>query len=186
MTLDAIDASYRSGRARVLAVLDGLPGDAANRKPAAGVWSAAEVVAHLNIIAADYLPALDRAVARARAGDATGDQPLGLVGRLYAWGVGPDGFEMKTFASMAPPASGPAASALDIADVRSTFGADMTRLTDLVALARHRAPMRVGLPEFPVVRIRVVAVLAGLAAHVHRHAGQMERRAALRTGSPAR
>ena len=179
MTLDALDASYRSGRARVLAVLDGLSDEVANRKPAPGVWSVAEVVAHLNIIAADYLPALDTAVAGARPGDASGEQPLGLVGRLYVWVVGPNGRETKTFASMKPPASGPAASVLDVGEVRRTFEADMDRLIALVEQSRRRASVRVGLPELPVVRLRAVAVLAGLAAHVHRHADQIERRAAL-------
>lgn len=178
MTLDACAQSFRSGRDRVLAVLDGLMDAEANRKPAPDVWSALEVVAHLNRLAADYLPALERAYAAARAGTPAGDLPLGIAGGFYVRFVGPEGREMKTFASMTPPPSGPAASALDAAAVRATFESDTERFLTLVDRARRTVPVRVGLPEFPALRLRGVAVFAGLAAHVHRHAAQMERRAA--------
>lgn len=186
MTLDDIAARLRSGRDRVTILLDGLSDADANRKPAPDVWSAAEVVRHLNQLASDYLPALERAYAAAPDRDAAGDVALGLVGRLFVRVVGPSGRSVKTFGTMKPPASGPAASALDVAAERAAFESDMARFLALAARARHTAPVRVGLPTLPAVRLRGAAVLAGLAGHVHRHADQMERRAAWRTGPPAR
>ncbi len=175
LSLDALDARFRSGRDRIHAACGGGVPDA--RRPSPEAWSPAEVVAHLNVIARADLPALERAVAAAPSGRTPEPLRLGLLGGLFVRSVAPGGRPFRTFRSMLPPQDG-----LDPAAVLAALDADTDRFLALVAAARTRdvSRARAASPLAPVLRLPVAAFLAGLAGHVHRHAAQIERGQALR------
>ncbi len=176
-TLDAIGNSFRSGRTRLHAACDGQTAERLNRRPAPGAWSAAEVVAHLNIIAGADLPALEAAVAEAPPGRGPETLRHGLFGGLFVRFIAPGGRPMPTLGSMKPPRSPGGASALDATAALATFDADTDRFLALVESARlvNASRVRAASPLFPLLKLPVAAFLDGLAGHVHRHAAQAER-----------
>lgn len=176
-TLDEIAARFRSGRARVHAALDGLAPEAANRRPAPEAWSPAEVVEHLNIIARADLPVLERAVAAAAPGRGPERLSHGLLGGLFVRFVAPGGRPFRTMRGMTPPPTVGGASALDAAAVLAAFDADTDRFLAVTEAARgvDASRVRAASPFVPLLRMPLAAFLDGLAGHVHRHAGQIER-----------
>ncbi|HEX9950976.1 MAG TPA: DinB family protein [Rubricoccaceae bacterium] len=177
-TLDACADLFRSGRARIDALAGGLPPQVANCKPAADVWSVAEVVVHLNTLAADYLPALEHTVAAALVSVSPPEAlSFGLLGGVFVRLVGPAGRPVKTPAAMRPPQSSGTASALDAVAALATFDADTDRFLGVIERARgvDAARVRVASPFLPMLRLPLAAFLAGLGGHIHRHADQIER-----------
>lgn len=176
-TLDAIDASFRSGRMRLVGACAGHTSERLNRRPAPGAWSAAEVVAHLNIIHGADIPALERAVAGAPPGRGPEALGHGLFGGLFVRFIAPGGRPVPTLGSMKPPRTPGGSSALDAETLLTTFEADTDRFLALIGAARHvdASRVRAASPLFPLLKLPLAAFLDGLAGHVHRHAAQIER-----------
>ncbi len=172
-------AVFRAGRDRIHALADGLSEAQLNWKPSHREWSIAECVAHLNILAAQYLPALQRAV---EAAPPCPDRPrrvrLGLLGGLFVRAVRPGSRPVRTAPSMRPPASGALASRLNAEALLATFDTDTDAYLALCAAATDHVDagrVRVASPFLRALRLPLAAFLDGLGQHVLRHAGQMER-----------
>lgn len=171
-------AAFRSACDRATVLCEELTDAQSNWKPAPDAWSVAECFEHLNVLARDYLPALDRAVDEAPA--VTG-QPapirLGIVGSLFLRAVRPGSRAMPTAPAMKPPASSPAASALDCTRVIADMETYTEQFLDVIARASEvdAGRVRVRSPFLPVLRMPLAAYLDGLGQHALRHVAQAER-----------
>ena len=171
-------AAFRAGRDRVHALADGLTEAQANWKPTHREWSVAECVAHLGILAETYVPALQGAVAAAPARPSTPRRiRLGLLGGLFVRAVSPGTRPMKTPGAMQPPPGGALASTLDAHALLAAFDRDTDAFLALCAAADRidAGRVRIASPFLRALKMPLAAYLEGLAQHVLRHAGQMER-----------
>lgn len=170
--------AYEEARTRLLALAGPLSEDAFNLKPAPGKWSVAECIAHLNIMAEGYLPALERAVRNPDAPRAQGPFRYGFVSRLFIEAVRPGGRALPTGPAMAPPKADGLRSALPKAETlaaldRTTEGyLAVARAADGLDLRR----IRVRSPFIPVW-FSLGAYLDALGQHALRHTAQAERAA---------
>lgn len=187
-TFDRDAAVFRAGRDRVHALADGLSEAQVNWKPTHREWSVAECVAHLNILGAAYVPAMQAAVEAAPLRPAVPRRlRVGLLGGLFVRAVRPGARPVKTVASMRPPAAGALASRLDAAALLRAFDRDTDVYLALCAAAGDvdAGRVRVASPFLRALRLPLAAFLEGLGQHVLRHAGQMER-VVLHAGFPKR
>lgn len=182
----ALPAQHRDYRAAFLdaqrqahALAAPLGHAAFNWKPDAGTWSVAECLEHLNVIAGEYLPALEAAVRDPDAPRGTPPFRHGLMGRLFVWMMRPGGLKVPTLPAMEPPPAADAQSALDAEAVRAAFDAQTSRFTTLVEEAADRGldlrRTRVTSPFASFLRLSLGAMLDALGQHALRHVAQARR-----------
>ncbi len=178
-------AEFRAAQADAEALVAGLSRAAANWKPDARVWAAAEVLQHLVQTGEAYLPALRAALA---GGTPAGGVPeggvperYGPVARWWIRSIGPEGGPLPTLRRLNPRAAGaawsPAASDLDPAAVV----ASLRRVTDgFLGVLDAAEGLDVGRitmssPLFGLLRLPVGAFLEANAGHTRRHLAQARR-----------
>lgn len=184
---DGYAAALRASRDRAHALTDGLSGEQANWKPGPKAWSVAECLVHLNVVAAGYVPVLDRTVVAAPPRPAD-PAPLryGIVGALSVRAVRPGSWAIPTLPSMRPPATTGTRSAHDLGRVLALFDRHSDELIGVVERARGTDAGRVRVPSpfLSIVRLPLAASLDELGQHALRHVGQAER-VVLQPGFPA-
>ncbi len=152
---------------------DGLEDDRLNWSPAAGRWSIAQCLDHLNVCAGPYADNLEQAIAEARERGLTATGPI-----RYSW------IERWAIRSMEPPPRlrlpaprmfrPEAAKRYDGARVIADFMAYKDRLVELLASADGLdvGRFKIASPESRLIRLRVGAAFAFLASHERRHLWQ--------------
>ncbi len=153
-------------------LLDGLTAEQVNFRPAHGGWSVGECVSHLNVGIRAVLPALDQAIATARAQGRTGTGPF-RYGWIARWAVRsaepPVRRRFRTFPVFEPDAGGHEAAAL-----LREFTAARTALRERLARAEGLdwRRFRVVSPASRMFRLPFGAYVAFLLAHDRRHLWQ--------------
>ncbi|HEX2219347.1 MAG TPA: DinB family protein, partial [Gemmatimonadales bacterium] len=146
-------------------------------RPAPDRWSVAGCLVHLNLSGGLYLPALDRAIADARARGLTGggEYRPGLVGGWLARSMEPP--PRARSRSRAQRQIRPPAEARPVAEVRTEFLGLQDelerRVRDAEGLDLARA--KVTSPLLSLLRLRLGDALAFLLAHQRRHLWQAHR-----------
>src|SRR5215831_13460029 len=95
-------------RRRTRELVDGLSPEQLTRRPDPSKWSIAECLAHLNVTAAGYLPAIDAAIQRGKESKMFGKGPFkpGLLGGLLKWiAEPPPKFRLRAPKAILPPSS---------------------------------------------------------------------------------
>ena len=170
--------AFRTANDRAALLCGALTDARSNWKPAPDAWSVAECLEHLNVLAREYLPVLDQAVAEA---PPKPERPaplrLGLVGSLFVRAVRPGSRAMPTAPAMKPPRASPTASSLDCSRVIADMDAYTDQFLDVVARAADvdAGRVRVASPFLPLVKMPLAAYLDGLGQHALRHVAQAER-----------
>jgi hypothetical protein len=146
------------------------------RKPAPGVWSVAECLAHLNLTAQAFLPKLREAIAQGRRDSLLGSGPFrpDFFGRLLIWMLEPP-YRMKV---KTPPAFDPAVqSAVPLDKVMTEFRALQAQILECVkdceGLALDR--LKVVSPFAQNLKYSVYSTLRVIPSHARRHLWQAER-----------
>lgn len=173
----AYAAVWRQAAADAHVLLDGIPEDVANRKPAPDAWSAAECLDHLVRIGAGYLDPLGAAVAQlpARTGPPTRH---GFIGKRFVSAVRPTSpRKLQTGGAMRPPRATAQTSALDAAATCARFVSQAEAYAALcdASAGRDLAAVRVRSPFLPLVRLPAGTFLDALGQHALRHLGQARR-----------
>ena len=167
--------AHRRSRAEVHAVADGLSGEAFNWKPDPTSWSVAECVAHLNVVAAAYLPPLDAAAADgARRGE--GPFEYGFLARKVRGGMVPGGPALKTGRAL-DPSDGGARSSLDRDATLAAFDGHVARFVAVCerSAGLDLARIKVRYPFMRLLRLPLGAFLDITGLHALRHARQARR-----------
>jgi hypothetical protein len=159
-------------RARDLA--DGVDPETLNRRPAAGGWSAAQCIEHLNETARVYLPLIATAIEEGRATvppAARGDGRT-LLGRVIAWSQEPPvRFRTRTMAAIEPPSH-----ELDPVRLMEDFEALheelIVRVNESAAIDRKKVRLRSALDSR--LTLSLGDWFAFLAAHGRRHLWQAD------------
>ena len=95
-------------RRRTRELVDGLTPEQLTRRPDPTKWSIAECLAHLNVTAAGYLPAIDAAIQRGKESKMFGKGPFkpGFLGGLLKWiAEPPPKIRMRAPKAILPPSS---------------------------------------------------------------------------------
>jgi hypothetical protein len=159
-------------RQDVAAIVANLSTDAFNWSPAPGRWSIGQCFDHLNLTAAAFLPAIDLAIADARARGLTSDGPFvyPLFERLFiASNEPPPGRRFRAFKAYRPSAPRHAPP-----DIMEPFLQWQDRLAERVVAAdgldlrraRRRSPI------LPIFTWSLGTMFALLLAHERRHIWQ--------------
>lgn len=177
--LIAANALYLESHSRLHALLEDLPEEAFNQKPAPGSWSVGECVVHLNRTSAGYLPGLEAAASKTGP-RGRGPFTYGWVATRFVDALRPGGRPMPTARSMKPPRSAGDRSGIDRAREVARFDADTERFQRVIARADGLDLRRIGVrsPFLPVLRLPLGACLEALGHHAVRHVLQAERAAA--------
>jgi hypothetical protein len=156
-----VDASELAG---------GLKESQFNWRPDSHSWSMAECLLHLNIVGEQYLKALDKSLAQARAKGLLGDgSGYGLVGRWIL-----DNTEPPPKRKFKAPRSFSPAYGQPITAVMPTFLHLQDQLARMVEAANglDLRRVRVAAPGLGPVRLNLHITLAWIAAHQRRHLWQ--------------
>ncbi|MGH7645050.1 MAG: DinB family protein [Gemmatimonadales bacterium] len=162
--LDAVKADAQALIARI-------PDAQWNAPPALGRWSPAECVDHLTVSVRAALPAVDRAIERARSSDWTASGPF-RYGWFARWMVrsldAPAQRRFKTFPVFQPTPGKPKRQVLDEFLRSSEELAERVRRSDGLDLKRAKVTS----PASRFFRLSLGAYLAMLVAHDRRHLWQ--------------
>lgn len=145
--------------------------------PAAGKWSIAECIEHLNVSLRLYLPAMQRELEKSRAGDFTGTGPWKrgtFTGRLILWGLDPEASRSIPAPRKFRPDN---STAVDFSLVCNSFRRGIDRLVQLASEADGLALDQIRLPT-PIGRLFRITLAEAFeihARHVPRHLEQAER-----------
>ncbi len=173
--LAALRRSHRSLQRQARALAEGLDEAQLGWRPAPESWSIGEHLDHLSRTSELYLEAIDRALAEARERARTGDGSFRL-GLFERWFVAllepPPKRRLKAPAAFMPAAraasgaaSGPSGDELD------RFLALQEQVIERLAATGRLDPHRIRVvsPVSPLLRLRLGAAFAVLAAHARRH-----------------
>lgn len=171
--LERLHQQYFAIRADAESLLDGLDDAQFNWRAAAGRWSIAECLDHLDAAVRLYLPEIDRAIRRGR------ERGLLRAGGEYRYGR----LEWSWARSMEPPAKrrlpapaamAPSSSAIPAAAGRRSFLASTDAMIGRVKIADgldlRRAKVRI--PMFKLLRISLGATFELHGTHSRRHLWQ--------------
>ncbi len=153
------------------ALFDGLSSEQLAWRPAAALWSLADICGHLATTAALYVAELDVAIARGHSDAAYSERPFQgtIVSRLVVWTMEPPvRVRMRSPRDLRPnPTEAPT-------DARRRYHAAQRSLEIRMerAAGLDLSHVRVRLPELRQVRLSLGAVLALLLAHERRHLWQ--------------
>lgn len=144
-----------------------------NVRPAAGRWSVAENLQHLNLTTRAYLPKLDVALQQVVQSNVLAQEPYDLewVARGLKWMLEPPvRLRLPTTPSMEP------APKFDVASVLTNFDALQQRLFEFIAAGRGYALNRTHIvsPFSDRVKYNSYAALVLIAVHQRRHLWQAE------------
>ena len=153
------------------ALCDGLSEADLAWRPQPGRWSIAENLIHLRTVAEVFMPAVDAAIAGARAKNLCreGPFPLRLMGRLYCWYVEPPPkFRLPAPKILHPLLTGPATNALPlfldsqkrwVESIEAANGLDLNRV-------------RITSPLAKFVRMDLLTIFHVGTGHARRHLWQ--------------
>jgi hypothetical protein len=172
--LDDYRGQLEANSREACVLAEGLDDARFNWRPEPGRWSMAECLAHLNATNGSYLPAIDHAIAEARARGWRGHGPFRysfLSSFMVRWAEPPVKVRARAPRVFAPPRELPLAEGLP-AFLRLQ-GEVVRRLEDARGLDLRRA--RVVSPVTRFVRLNLGAAFALIAAHNRRHLWQARR-----------
>lgn len=149
----------------------GLGDEQFNWRPEPGRWSIAECFDHLNVTADLYLPLIDAAIERGRAGRVYGRGPFRrtLFGKLFIRATEPP----PKVKFKAPKDFRPGADKRT-SDIVPAFAATQRRYLDSISAANglHLSKIKVISPASRFVRLTLEEAIALMAAHERRHLWQ--------------
>jgi hypothetical protein len=172
--LRTLETELAEAQSRAHQLVEGLPAEDWNRRPAPQRWSIGEQIIHLNLTTHAYLPPLEEALAKARESGLTGEGPFrrGFFGWLLERLTEPPvRLRFKTSAPFIPSEVEPPAEAL----------AEFDRLQGLLTATFRRSAglaldrVNVVSPFDARVRYNVYFSFRILAAHQRRHLWLAER-----------
>lgn len=176
--LQTYAAAYRQAQQEAHRVADPLSETQFNWKPSAKAWSVGECMAHLNTVAAGYVPALEEAVVADDAPRGTPPFRYGWISRLFIRSVRPGGRAIPTATSMKPPEPSKADRS-QIEKGRAMDGLDAWTDRYVAVIERAEgldlARIKVRSPFMRLMRLPVGAFLDALGQHALRHVRQAER-----------
>ena len=145
-----------------------------NRRPAPGMWSVGECLAHLNITNELYADYIAKAIEKGRADHITGEPPFryALWQRLFVWLLAPPArVRFKAPAGFMPPSS------LDSTNVLATWRESHLYLLTLAEASRglDLVKLRVPSPVNAKLRLSLGMTFKTIIAHDRRHLWQAER-----------
>jgi len=174
--LTAYAAAFEEARTRLHAVADPLSDDAFLWKPSEKGWSVGECIVHINILAAGYQPALERAVADPAAPRAAGPFRYGPLSRLFINAQKPAGPKLPTAPAMEPPAADGRSATVDRARAMAGLDAQTDAYVGICRAAEGLDLRRLRLRSpFLPVWFSLGAYLDALGQHALRHTAQAER-----------
>lgn len=173
--LQLIADEYRGAQRRLYDLVRAIPAERWGRRSDPDGWSVAECVAHLNLTSAAYLPLLEEALERARAGKATAPAPARYrrdpVGWLLWKMMGPPvRVRTKTIARFLP--SGAVAPSILIEEFDRLQTAQLASVAMADGLPLES--VRVTSPFNARVRYNLYSCFTILPRHQHRHLWQAE------------
>jgi hypothetical protein len=185
VTIAALHAEFEAARADARDLLAGIDDTAFNWRRAAGTWSMAECLDHLNLTGRKYLRALDRAIEDGRNKKVLGTAPF-RYGLLEGWAVkamdAPPMFRIKAPRAFVPaPEARLAESLAAFVALQDEFQQRLAR-ADGLDLGRVKARS----PVSRHLKFSLGKAFAGIAAHQRRHlwqARQLRSDAAFPAGS---
>ena len=154
-----------------------------NWRPAPGVWSIGENLAHLNVVNGSDIRPLRAAIERGRAAHLTGEGPFtyGFLVRKFVASLEPVGSSPAARRKFKAPKPYQPLSENEVASTLAEFRRISGELRELTysAAGLHLARVKTTLPALPrwlqsVLRMPLGARLASLAAHDRRHLMQAE------------
>jgi len=163
--LDSIEADFRK-------LVDSLNDEQLHWSPQPGRWSIAGCLVHLTLTAGKFLPVLDNAIEKGRAGGLFCDGPFTQPGRLINWLIQwtepPVRFKGKAPRSFSPSVRQPAA------EVLRDFERSQRELRDRVRQASglHLSRIKLSHPALPLLRYTLGQAFAQILAHERRHVWQ--------------
>ena len=172
-TLDDLEAQFKASGARAQALVDSTGAELCNTPPAAGSWSAAECLLHLNITADAYLPIWQQIIANAgpRKGEINAPYHTDFWGKLYSWILEPPvRTRSKTPVPFEP------ADCKGIGMVLAGFVERQERIVAALRRCRGRAidQVRMASPIDRRIRYSIWSSFLIVAAHQRRHLWQAE------------
>lgn len=172
--LRALAGEFEAARRRAHAVARGLAADDWALRPEPERWSIAEQVLHLNLASRAYLPVIDDAIARGRAGRTFGDGPYrrDFLGWMLARLVEPPvRLRIKTSAQFVPVRVAPPV------EVLANFDECQDRLVACLPRAAGLALDRIEVasPYDPRLQMNLYSFLRTIPAHQRRHLWLAER-----------
>jgi hypothetical protein len=172
--LQELADQFTSARERLHRLAATVPAERFAERPAAGGWSPAECVAHLNLTSRVFIPQLRDAIGQARAlgTPAPARYRRGVIGWLLWRMTGPrQGMKVKTAASFVPESTAPPAELAAEFDRLQDEQMELLRLAEGLPIDR----IEVTSPFDARVRYNAFAALCVLPNHQHRHLDQAER-----------
>jgi hypothetical protein len=172
-TLDDLEAQFNAARERAQALVDSAGAELCSTPPAAGSWSAAECIQHLNISADAYLPIWQQIIANAgpRKKEISSPYRTDFWGRLFPWILEPPArIRSKTPVPFEP---------VECEGIGSVLGGFVERQERIVAAVRRcrgRAidHVKMGSPVDRRIRYSIWSSFLIVAAHQRRHLWQAE------------
>ena len=173
--MDTLLQQLQEIRRRAKELVAGLSPQQLTRRPEPTKWSIAECLAHLNITAAGYLPAIDAAIQRGKTGKVFGQGPFksGFLGSLLKWiAEPPPKFRLPAPKAILPPSSitNPTQVVAEFMRVQDEWER-MAR--EMEGLDLKKVKCNTPLPPLP--RLRLAAPIPWMLAHERRHLLQAEK-----------
>jgi hypothetical protein len=171
--LDDLEAQFNAAVARAQALVDSAGTVLCNTPPAAGSWSAAECLQHLNISADTYLPIWQQIIANAgpRKKEMNAPYRTDFWGRLFSWILEPPPrTRSKTPVPFEP------VECKEIGTVLAGFVERQGRIVASLRRCRGRAidQVKMGSPADRRIRYSIWSSFLIVAAHQRRHLWQAE------------
>ncbi len=166
-------ATFRENRAIAERIAGGLTIDRFNWRPAAGRWSIAQCVVHLNVSAGLYAARIEDAIRSGRARGVLGSGPFAynVLSRWMLRAVDPSNRRKARSPAKFAPSAGEIYNPAAVLSEFHEAGARWERLLR-EADGLHLARVKVRSPVFPLIRFSLGASFAIQAAHEQRHLQQ--------------
>lgn len=171
--LDQVRREYLAAQQRLHILVESVPADRWQERPAPDRWSIAECVEHLNITAREYRPLVLAALAECRRHDDPVPRryrrdPIGWF--LWRTAPPPPRFRSKTAATFIPTSQVPADELIEEFDRLQAEQVGWVAMGDGLAIDR----VRITSPFDRRIRYTLFACLSILPRHQHRHLWQAE------------
>ena len=162
-------------RRRAKELVAGLSPEQLTRRPDPAKWSIAECLAHLNVTAAGYQPAIDSAIRRGKESKMVGQGPfkMGFLGGLLKWiAEPPPKFRLRAPKGIRPPSSikDPAQVVTEFMRVQDEWERQVQEMEGL-----NLKKVKCDTPLPPLPRLRLAAPVPWMLAHERRHLLQAEK-----------
>jgi len=172
--LEGLRREFQSVRRNAEELLGGLTEEGFRARVRPGSWSVGECLDHLNAVARNYQPVLERAIEKGRQEGHFGTGPFGygVGGDIAVWLMEPPPkVRFPAPGTFRPAEHGP------IHEVRDEFHLRKDRFLDALdnAVGLDLSRIRVPSPVTSLLRFNLAAAFAFLAAHERRHLWQARR-----------